>query len=868
MPKVFIIVLNWNGLHDTLECLSSLYGLEYPDFEVIVVDNGSCDDSVATIRQEYPRTILIENSTNLGFTGGNNIGARRALELGADYVWLLNNDTVVAPDSLRKLVDEAEKSPEIGLLSPTIYDYDSPGHVQFMGAYILPAKWRVFYVDDPNELNDELVRRNLILFGTALLIKRNVIETIGLLSEKYFAYYEDNDYSLRALRNNFRNMVVTDAHILHKGVRSTGGKNSPTKAFLMARNAYFLWKDNGEGSFFFIRYIGMMIGYAKYLSDEGNRNGYDACLNGVYAAFKGNTGACDPTIVAPSLMKRVFGLFVGWRPYFWINFFKGNVREIFLMLMNKAVPQEEAQEQGGGITRKTHETAEIASKRTIVENVFSNWANLAITIVIAFLISPIVVKTLGKEMYGIWVLIGSVTGYLTILDFGVNTALVRYISSSAAQNDHNKARSIYSTSLLVFGCISVGAILFSVVFGYFFQDVFNIQHISRLYLYAVFVICCMDLACNLIFTVQLGSLTGLQEFKFINGSSIVINVIKSIILVLFLKQGFSLLAIAFIQILTSLARSLVLYWKLRSKYPFISFSRQTINRDTFKLIYNYSIYSFVIAIALKLLFYTDSVLIGALLGISYVAFYAIPSSLLDYLEKFVWAMVSALVPVISAKEATGGITENSKIYIVGTRYVLLVSMPVVISLFYYGGDFIRLWMGPEFGERSLWVLRLLLLGYGCSFSQLIAHGILKGISKHRILAYILAAEALANLGMSLALAKPYGIEGVAFGTMVPLILASAAIIFYSCSLLKLKVRDYLGKAYTGTLLGICAAMAFVKMFPYHPESYLELFALSGCTSLCFLIIAFPLTLEREHREILGRSFSRAVYKLSWKVPPA
>lgn len=852
MPKVFIIILNWNGLRDTLECLSSLYRLEYPDFEIIVVDNGSCDDSVATIRREYSQVILIENSTNLGFTGGNNIGVRHALELGADYVWLLNNDTVVSPDCLGKLVDDAEKSPEIGLLSPVIHDYDTPGHVQFMGAYVLPAKKQILYVDDPKELDDESIRCNLILFGTALLIKRSVIETIGFLSEKYFAYYEDNEYSLRALRNNFRTMVVTDAHILHKGVRSTGGKNSPTKSFLMARNAYFLWKDNGGGFFFFIRYIGMMIAYAKYLSNEGNKNGYDACLNGVYAAFKGKTGAYDSMIHAPSLMKALFGFFVSRRPYFWINLFKGNVRRIFQMIISKTAVQDGVQEQAGCDAKDLHETAATTSNRKIVGNVISNWANLVITIAIAFLVSPIVVKTLGKEMYGIWVLIGSVTGYLTILDFGVNTALVRYISSSAAQNDRGKAQSIYSTSLLIFGCISLAALLFSIVFGYFFQDVFHINNISRPYLYAAFIICCMDFACNLIFTVQLGSLTGLQEFKFINGSSIVINVIKSIILVLLLKQGYSLLTLAFIQVVASLARSLCLYWKLRSKYTYISFSKQSVNRTTFKLIYSYSLYSFIIAVALKLLFYTDSVLIGALLGVSSVAFYAIPSTLLDYLEKFVWAMVSALVPVISAKEATGGITENSRLYIVGTRYVLLISMPVVISLYYYGGDFIRLWMGPEFGERSLWVLRLLLLGYGCSFSQLIAHGILKGISKHKVLAYILAVEALANLGMSLALANPYGIEGVALGTMVPLVLASAVIIIYSCSLLKIKIWHYLGKAYTGAVLGICTAAAFVNVFLPHPDSYLAVFGLSACVTLCFLAVALPVALEKEHKALITK----------------
>lgn len=99
-PKVYIIILNWNGLKDTLECLESVFKLDYLNFEVIVVDNGSTDDSVNVILKTYPQVRLIENRENLGYTGGNNIGMRYAIERDADYIWLLNNDTIVEEDTL------------------------------------------------------------------------------------------------------------------------------------------------------------------------------------------------------------------------------------------------------------------------------------------------------------------------------------------------------------------------------------------------------------------------------------------------------------------------------------------------------------------------------------------------------------------------------------------------------------------------------------------------------------------------------------------------------------------------------------------------------------------------------------------------
>lgn len=497
--------------------------------------------------------------------------------------------------------------------------------------------------------------------------------------------------------------------------------------------------------------------------------------------------------------------------------------------------------------------------RKVIENILSNWVNLLVTIAIAFVVSPVLVKTLGKELYGVWTLVVSVTGYFTVLDFGVNTAIVRYISSSTARSDDDRARAVYSTSMAIFGMTSSVVLVFSLIFGYFFQDLFQLYHIPRSYLYAVFLISALDLAGGLVCSVFLGTLAGLQEFKFINGTSISINIVRSVVLVLLLKSGYTLLALASLQLAASAVRALCQYLRLRGKYVHLRFDRSAVNRDTVKLIYNYSVYSFVIAVALKLLFYTDSVVIGAMIGVSQVAFYAIPSTLLDYLEKFVWAMISVQVPMISANEATGAGGVNERLYITGTRYTLLFSMPVVISLYFYGDDFITLWMGPEFGERSLWVLRLLLIGFGFSFSQMIAHGILKGTSRHRVLAYILAFEALANLGMSVALARPYGIEGVAVGTMIPLVLAAGCVLCYTSRLLGIGIWRYLARAYAPALAGTLAALVFIAWNPYRITGYFTLLATCAVVAAAFLAAAFPASLEREHRDLLLKKLSgRAV----------
>jgi O-antigen/teichoic acid export membrane protein len=481
------------------------------------------------------------------------------------------------------------------------------------------------------------------------------------------------------------------------------------------------------------------------------------------------------------------------------------------------------------------------TNQRILKNIFSNWASLGVTVVIAFLVSPIIVHSLGNELYGVWSLIMSVTGYFTVLDFGVNTAIVRYISSSFAKDDHLQARKVYSTSMAIFAVIALCILIFSLIFGFFFQSVFRLYHIPQTYLYAVFLLSAIDLAFGLLCSVYTGSLSGLQEFTFINGSSILVNIVKSIAIVYLLRQGYGLLTLALLQLSASLVRGGCQYWRIKVGYKFLYFGRDYLTRETGRLIYSYSVYSFVIAISLKLLFYTDSLVIGAMIKVSEVTFYAIPSSLLDYLEKLVWAMIAVLVPLISAKEAMGEKEANSRLYILGTRCSILVAMPVIISLYFYGDDFIRIWMGPEIASRSEHVLKLLLIGFGFSTSQLIAHGILKGISMHRVLAYILTVEALVNLGMSIALAKPYGIEGVAFGTMVPLILATLSIIIYTCNLLELKVLNYFFKSYTGGFTGLILALIAVKYLGAQADSYFYVFLKSGLISIVFLSSALPLS---------------------------
>jgi len=241
LPKVFILILNWNNWPDTLECVESIKNNDYPNFQVVIIDNGSTEQfSISNFQFSIK---VIYNKENLGFAGGNNVGIKYALENGADYVLLLNNDTVVSRDFLRKLVEAGESDKKIGLLGSKIYFYDEPKRIWFAGGKINclynKGVMRGYDEIDKGQYDNPTVQETEYITGCCLLIKKAVIEKIGLMPEEYFLYYEDTDWSLKAQQSGFRCIFVPAAEIWHKTSRSSI-EGSSSYIYYHSRNGLIL----------------------------------------------------------------------------------------------------------------------------------------------------------------------------------------------------------------------------------------------------------------------------------------------------------------------------------------------------------------------------------------------------------------------------------------------------------------------------------------------------------------------------------------------------------------------------------------------------------------------------------------------------
>jgi len=331
-PKVAIIVLNWNGWRDTIECLESLQRLTYPNYQIIVLDNGSTDDSVEKIkawaRGEIPvkskffeydhatkpvrwveygedisklgkisatesslhempcnrRLTVINVGRNLGFAGGNNIGIKYALAMSFEYIFILNNDAVVEENALTEMIKFALQNSKIGMVAPAVFNYLRPNIVDRLG--IVVSKAGLGY-DRKNGENGPL----LCPSGCAALYSRSMFLALAcndeFFDEDFFAYCEDMDIGIRARLQGFRAVLAEQAIVFHKGGASFGGPSSDKSIYLRHRNTIWAIIKNYPVRILLKNILWIMLGQIGGLIKNLGRPQLQAVARGKIDGIKG-----------------------------------------------------------------------------------------------------------------------------------------------------------------------------------------------------------------------------------------------------------------------------------------------------------------------------------------------------------------------------------------------------------------------------------------------------------------------------------------------------------------------------------------------------------------------------------------------------
>lgn len=311
--KVYVSVLNWNGSDATAACVDSILNLGEVggvELTVLVIDNGSNPVQWAALQQamaESPVTLL-RNSTNLGFAGGHNLAMRRALEEGAEFMWLVNSDAIVRPGSLASLVEFMDADAKCGASSPLVLALHDENVIDFCGARHdwenltsidckTPADAARMEKDHPSDM---------WLMGAAIFLRASAIRDVGVLDDRYFAYYEDNDLCARLSASGWSCRMAFNAIVAHVHPTSRMRDKPPYYFYLMARNSFYFWMRHTpkcHRRLLRLKLIDRALLVANRLHNQSFHDKKAACLLGIFDAQIGQSGKWELERHVPLVMR-------------------------------------------------------------------------------------------------------------------------------------------------------------------------------------------------------------------------------------------------------------------------------------------------------------------------------------------------------------------------------------------------------------------------------------------------------------------------------------------------------------------------------------------------------------------------------------
>lgn len=476
-------------------------------------------------------------------------------------------------------------------------------------------------------------------------------------------------------------------------------------------------------------------------------------------------------------------------------------------------------------------------KLQIIKNVGSSWFALGTNVVVGFFLWPFILHRLGEDAAGIWVLIFSITGYYGIFDLGIRSSVIRYVAQAKATNDPAQASRLISTSLFSYSCIGAATLLITFLVSYYIVDFHSVRPEFRST--ARWLLLMVGAAVSLGFPLGVsgGVLEGLQRFEVQNLTSVASTLLRAILIVAALRQGYGLLMAAFITVALPLVASLLRSIIAARLLP-VPLGMGYVDRSTFREMATYGGTTLIIIISARLRFKSDSIIIGTFLSAAAITYFNIGARIVDYAGEVVENLAQVFMPMSSHSDAQGNVDRLRKIFVAGNRFCGFTIFPICATLIVLGKSVIRVWVGSKYVEQCYPVLLILLLSTTLMLAQAASPRVLFGMNKHRTWAIVTLIEGVVNIALSIALVRPYGIVGDALGTAVPLALT---MIFFLpghlCKQLQIRLTTYLREAYfLPVIVCIPLTMALLLMKQWFvPHNYVGLIAHLGVAGLVYAL---------------------------------
>lgn len=486
--------------------------------------------------------------------------------------------------------------------------------------------------------------------------------------------------------------------------------------------------------------------------------------------------------------------------------------------------------------------------------------------IIGFFLMPFLIHSLGDHNYGYWVLAGSILGYFGILDLGVVSAVQYHVAEAFGQEDAEHANRVLSTAFYMFAVLGL-IILFLTSVTALFSHRFIKDPKDALVFRDVLLITGAGFAIGFPGRTFMGGLAAHLRWDLVSLGNIGQLFLRTLLSVAVIEAGYGIVALALVTVLSDLVTYAYYFVLLGSIQAKFSISLGLANIRTFKEIVNYSAFALISRIADKLRFFLDAVVVSAFVSVSAVTHYSIASKLGFSLSDFVIAAVGVLSPWFSFLFGGSDFAAIRKVLAFGTKASAFVSVTIGCCLLLYGKAFIQAWMGKPYVD-AYWPMLFLVIAILVDVSQLPSVSYLFGISRHRFIAYLSLAEGIVNAILSIILVHPFGMSGVALGTLIPLLIAKLLVQpKYVCREAGISIRSYYF-GFFGRTLGISIAamvIPWLLVFEWINRPNLLLIAiLVTCQTMIAMLAAYFLIMDKEERAAVRRVIfsSRGVAPLS------
>jgi len=434
----------------------------------------------------------------------------------------------------------------------------------------------------------------------------------------------------------------------------------------------------------------------------------------------------------------------------------------------------------------------IDGRKRIGQSTVWNWTALAATIGITFVLSPFVVRHLGHVGYGVWTLVNSLIAYMSLLDLGLRGAVTRFVSRYHSVGEHAEASRIVSAALWIRFLMVLLVLAGIPLLMKFAARALQIPQEMQVAAQWAIAVTSISFAVTLTCGVFGGILAALSRFDLLGSINIGQVVVRALGVVWLLSAGHGIVALALWEMVVVFASNGVLVAITLRTYRQLSIVIKRPDKDILRQLWGFSGYIVLIHSCTQVIYYTDNLVVSALLGVEMVAFFAIAGSVLVYARQAVSAIGVTLLPIASSLDASGRRDQLRDLLVLGTRAANFVAMPISIALFFLGRTFVGLWVGPEYAEPSGRVMEILLISQVFVVGSNATYNMIYALNKVRWLSFVVAVEATVNLALSIVLAPKFGLAGVAWGTVIPSLVVHVVVLpRYICSTLEMSLRQHL-----------------------------------------------------------------------------